>query len=111
MGPFNWELCYWCEVVVYNAPIVVWIGEPLCEQCLYKMMKDREAWRPNAICHKANVLRIAMAPLPAHIDGPIIRHIASFLEDAYRPGFGSRCSGPPRPSPPRRQGPGSRIIL
>ena len=109
MGSKGWVKCYWCELKIHNGYIVKWNGEPLCGPCNDKMRSDHGPRRPTAICHKANVIRMVIGmALPRNIDETIIRHIAAFLEDVYRPGAGSRQT-PPSHRPPQWRGADRRL--
>ena len=84
--------CDWCEGWVWDHYIIDWVGEPLCDPCFdrhYDGVDDGEPPRPNAVDHRANTLLVLLPPL--HACGfEVTRHVASFLEDRYRPGAGSR---------------------
>ena len=91
MGSTGWVRCYWCEQWVYNAYIVDGIDNPLCDPCMDGLMDGiiDEPRRPNAICHRTNAIKLL---LRWQVPDVVWRHIASFLEDRYRPGAGSRST-------------------
>ena len=90
MGTLGWTRCYWCPGWVFNPYIIDWIGRPLCDVCFDRHdegLDNNEPPRPNARCHRANVVVKVLPQLRG--DQEVARLIAEFLEWRYRPGAGS----------------------
>ena len=90
MGTMGWVRCYWCPGWAFNPYIIDWIGRPLCDVCFDRHDEgtdNNEPPRPNARCHRANVVVKVLPQLRG--DQEVARVIAEFLEWRYRPGAGS----------------------
>ena len=88
---FGWVRCYWCELWIKDfsncgSPCC---AEPKCHDCFDQWITHNgEPMRPNAICHRTNVLELLLRQR-LQCDS-VLRHIASFLEGWEKPGAGSR---------------------
>ena len=106
MGSTGWVRCYWCEQWWLNAYIPDWIGGPLCGPCMDRSIDPGRPWAPSALDHRVNVLWHVIPSL-RDLELEILRLIASFLEDPWRPGAGSRWTYLPRRSTTRAGVPSS----
>ena len=89
MGSTGWVRCYWCEQWVNNAYIPDPIAKPLCSPCLDHYAEGHQVWRPNAVDHRTNSLWLVI-PFMRDIPLALVWEIATYIEDPYRPGRGSR---------------------
>ena len=99
MGSTGWVRCYWCEQWVNNAYIPDPIAKPLCSPCLDHYAEGHQVWRPNAVDHRTNSLWLVI-PFMRDIPLALVWEIATYIEDPYRPGRGSRWNPVPQRARP-----------
>ena len=96
MGSLDWCECLWCQHWIWNGYIIDGMDGPLCLSCQVRLEDFGEPKRPNAICHRANSIKLTV-PILQQFPDPLVRNIASYLESVDRAGRGSRRTPQPRP--------------
>ena len=79
MGTLGWRQCYWCWKWVDNMYIVDWIGEPLCEPCIERLVDGKgPPWWPDGRTRVQLVLERRLPAKAAHL-------IAEFAREQWEP--------------------------
>ena len=79
MGSLGWAQCYWCWKWRYNMYIPDWMAEPLCGDCIDRMLANLgPPWWPDS---RTRVELVVTKRLPASA----ARLIAEFARSPFEP--------------------------